>query len=1091
MKWDHVPMNIQEGQYLLFDVEDIPTEKWPESIEFPLNIKSLQREVQQVILEDLKHSKNLIVITGFTSLSYLIDTFGNSDYSNLKETIIVLGYEPNVRGRKHYHIWPLEKEIKEYWLKEGLSILSGGSVMNLINKIEKGKIEFNFYDKLHAKIYVNDRTAIMGSSNFSLNGLSKQVEANIRIVKDLEFRKYNNIKIIAENYVEKSLPYKKIIDLLRDLIQEVDWKDALARAISEVLEGNWLDEYHTLMVKLQNTQLWPTQRRGLAQAMGILQETSNVLIADPTGAGKTKLCSAIILAMKSWLYETGRGDKDNALIVCPPQVINKWQTEFNDLSTINNNQISTGILSNSRKLKKEKALKDLSQANILAIDEAHNYLNLNSNRSIAIRKNNADFKLLITATPINKKVDDLLTMVELLDLDNLDDDSFEAYKLLKYKPNLVNEVSIKLLRNFISGFTVRRTKDVINKQIDLEPHLYKNALDEVCRFPRQIAKIYITNESDEDIILVEQMKELYQKLKGLTYLKNIYKPKYELTTKDEIGTYFNRRLTAAKSLSVYMIRSRLRSSNMALLEHILGIDEVKKFEEFSIGNKEPNKTKIKEIQFLKLKNKVPEISKIFKELELPDWLTDLNLYQNACDDEEKIYHEIASLVKKMSGLRELGKAKTLLKQLDKHEKIIAFDSTVITLHYLKHLLLAESTDLKVLVATGTNKRESEEVLDKFNLKSDNKDKIIALCSDKMSEGVDLQLASAVTLLDLPSVIRIVEQRFGRIDRMDTLHKEIELYWPDDSDAFSLSGDRRLVELTEIVDTMWGSNFQPPEELKHRHFKNTDNVKSLIQEYEDFVSKDLSWEGIHDSFQPILELKGDNNGLITEEEYEVYRGTKTSVKAKVSFLKSDNEWCFFAIRGDKNRTPRWYFLAPGNEKEVFTEFPEICEQLKLNISKKSKRIKWNDKYLRKHLDLLQEKEVELLAPKKRRALEVAEHILNYKLKVKETDENVKELIRKLLLLFHPKKRAIDFDSFAQIWIGILQPYIEAKRTRYKKSKYVYNLNSLKTPAEMKRIEFKHDELESIFERLPIYEKIDHKIAACIVGVPFSDDANYTT
>lgn len=1075
-------MNIQEGQYLLFDVENIPTEKWPDSSEFPLNIKSLRREVQQTIITDLKQSKNLIVITGFTSLSYLIDTFGNSDYPNLKKIIVVLGYEPNVRGRKHYHIWPLEREIKEYWLKEGLSIISGGSVMNLISKIEEGKIDFNFYDKLHAKIYVNDRTAIMGSSNFSLNGLSKQIEANIRIIRHSEEKKYGNIKLIAENYVENSLPYEKIIDLLRDLIQEVDWKDALARAISEVLEGNWLDEYHTLMAKLQNTQLWPTQRRGLAQAMSILQETSNVLIADPTGAGKTKLCSATILAMKSWLYETGRGDKDNALIVCPPLVINKWQTEFNDLSTINNNQVSTGVLSNSRKLKKEKALKDLSQASILAIDEAHNYLNLNSNRSIAIRKNNADFKLLITATPINKKVDDLLTMVELLDLDNLDDQSFEAYTKLKYKPNLVNDVSIKLLRNFISRFTVRRTKEVINKQIDLEPHLYKNALDKICRFPRQIPKIYSTDESEEDILLMGKIEELCRKLKGVTYLKNIYKPKYELDTEEEIESYFNRRLTAAKSLSIYMIRSRLRSSNMALLEHILGIDEVKKFKEFSIGNKEPNKVKINEIEFLRSRNKTPEISKIFKVLELPSWLTDLNSYQNTCKEEEKIYLEIADLVKHMSGLRELGKAKILLKQLDKHEKIIAFDSTVITLHYLKHLLLAESADLRVLVATGNNKRESEEVLDKFNLKSENKDKIIALCSDKMSEGVDLQLASAVTLLDLPSVIRIVEQRFGRIDRMDTLHKEIELYWPNDSNAFSLSGDRRLVELTEVVDTMWGSNFQPPEELKHKHFKNTENVESLIQEYEDFVSKDLSWEGIHDSFQPILDLKSDKKGLITEEEYEIYRGTKTSVKAKVSFLNTENEWCFFAIRGDKNRTPRWYFLAPGNEKEVFTEFPEICEQLKHNISKKSKRIKWNDKYLKKHLNFLQEKEFELLTPKKRRALEVAEHILNHKLKVKETDENVKELIRKLLLLFHPKKRAIDFDSFAQIWIGILQPYIDAKRTRYKKSKYVYNLNSLKTLAEMKRINFDDGELKSLFERLPVYERIDHKIAACIVGVP---------
>lgn len=1075
-------MENDSGQYSLFhDLDNLPTETWPKHENFPLNINSLGRISGDMVLSDLPFTKEFMVVTGFTSLSYLIDTFGNSEYSNIDKTKIVLGFEPNIRGRKRYHIWPLEKEIKEYWLKEGLSILLGGSVMNLISKIKDGRVEFRFYDRLHAKLYISDRFATLGSSNFSLNGLSKQIEANIRVSNGEKSNQYEDIKLIANNYFNKAQPYEKIIELLQNLIQKVHWKDALARAIAEVLEGDWLDEYKILMSKLETAQLWPTQKRGLAQAMSILQESSNVLVADPTGAGKTKLCSTIILALKNWLWETGRRDKDTSLIVCPPLVIEKWRKEFRELDTISNSQISTGILSNSKKQKKEIAMEELGLSNILAIDEAHNYLNINTNRSDAIRKNNADFKILVTATPINKKVDDLLKIVELLDLDNLDDESFKAYSELMAKPHFKQEANIQMLRSFVSRFTVRRTKKMINKQIEKEQDLYHNALGETCKFPEQNPVVYKTSETEEDIEIVKKISDLCLNLKGITYLKGINKPKFELTDGEDKAKYLNNRLNAAKQLSIYMIRSRLRSSNMALLEHIIGIKKTMEFENFPCPKKTENKIKLFEIDSLIAKNRTPSISKIFKGLEKPIWLTDIDEYLKVCRKERAIYKEISELTKKLSGQRELGKAKMLLSQLDNHKKIIAFDSSVITLNYFKYLLDKQNKGIKVLVATGSNRKDSEEVLEKFKLTSGNRETIIALCSDKMSEGVDLQLASAVTLLDLPSVIRIVEQRFGRVDRMDTPHSKIDLYWPDDSEEFSLRGDRRLIELNQIVESIWGANFQPPNELKHKHFSKLDSVEGIIEEFENYVTEDISWEGIQDSFQSLLELKEGQNSLITEMEYEQYRNVRESVKTKVSFLNSEEEWCFFALRGDSNRSPKWYFLKPKGDKKAYTEFPEICEQLRNHIAKKSENLEWNDTYLKKYLEMLQDMEIELLPPKKKRALNVAEVILKSKIKAKSIDFQTKNVMRQLIQLFHPKKKSVDFDAYAKIWINQLQPYLEEKRNRYKTRK-VYNLNDLKTKREIERIDFSKEQLIKILDEIPIYERVDNKIASCIVGVP---------
>ncbi|MFN0293121.1 phospholipase D family protein [Pedobacter helvus] len=188
-----------------------------------MNIKSRSKTVESVVYPDIEASTEYIIVTGFTSLSNLIDLFGSKDFSNNKIVKILIGFEPNIKGRKRYQRLGLDKEIKDYWLKTGLSIMQGGAVMHLIEKINKGLIEFRFRDKLHAKIYVGDHYAILGSSNFSRNGLNTQEEANIRVKNSdenhQERNQYKDIKLIAESYYEESNPYNdKIIDLLKNLI---------------------------------------------------------------------------------------------------------------------------------------------------------------------------------------------------------------------------------------------------------------------------------------------------------------------------------------------------------------------------------------------------------------------------------------------------------------------------------------------------------------------------------------------------------------------------------------------------------------------------------------------------------------------------------------------------------------------------------------------------------------------------------------------------------------------------------------------------------------------------------------------------------
>ncbi len=171
---------------------DFESEEWPSHELFPLNLKDYRRTVETVVYGDILKSTHYIILTGFTSLSNLVDFFGKRDIDNLKKVRILIGFEPNIRGRKKYLKFHLDKEIKDYWLKEGFSIILGGAIINLIEKINTSKVEFKFIDKLHAKIYVGDQYALLGSSNFSKNGLNVQQEANIIKISLL---KNNNMMI--------------------------------------------------------------------------------------------------------------------------------------------------------------------------------------------------------------------------------------------------------------------------------------------------------------------------------------------------------------------------------------------------------------------------------------------------------------------------------------------------------------------------------------------------------------------------------------------------------------------------------------------------------------------------------------------------------------------------------------------------------------------------------------------------------------------------------------------------------------------------------------------------------------------------------
>lgn len=214
-----------------------------------------------------------------------------------------------------------------------------------------------------------------------------------------------------------------------------------------------------------------------------------------------------------------------------------------------------------------------------------NFLNTTSNRSRALLRCAPEHTLLLTATPLNRELSDLLTIINLLGPDNFDDHIIElllqAAQLRpsgggKPKDNTalsMNAEDILLLQRAIQQFMLRRTKRQFNALIDQEPEAYRNRLGNLCRYPKTRAQYYPTNETDQDQRLILAVRNALAKLNGMAFVHKVLRvpdsPRWRNHAEPDL-VWLNGMLQSAKALAGYHVLAALRSSRLAALEHLFG-----------------------------------------------------------------------------------------------------------------------------------------------------------------------------------------------------------------------------------------------------------------------------------------------------------------------------------------------------------------------------------------------------------------------------------------------------------------------------------------------------------------------------------------
>jgi superfamily II DNA or RNA helicase len=1063
---------------------DFTRREWPANNKFPLNLKSYSRTVEAELFQDIQNSHSYLIITGFTSLEYLVFLYEKLPQLSDKKVRIVLGFDPTIRERKQWPFKEFSEAIKDYWLYHGISPLLSGGVINLINEIKSGNIEFRFSDKIHAKIYVGETHAILGSSNFSQNGLKKQREANIRVHSNspIERDQFVSIENIAENFYLESQVYTKMEDLLNQLLVLVGWQDAICRAVAILLEGDWIQEYPEAFKHLDKISLWGTQRTAIAQALLVMDNKGSVLIADPTGSGKTRLVSCIQLALISRRWQEGRGDQAYPQIICPPIVKENWTREFESLHYPHPVPVSSGILSFQGSDTYKRVIEKLKSCNILIVDEAHNYLNPKSVRSLSLKNSFADSILLVTATPINKKAEDLLRLIELLDIDNLEDEELQEFKALKKSGTIQTSEQVERLRTYINKFTVRRTKKQLNKIVEASPNNYLNKNGNPCKYPEHICKTYKTGESSSDKIIAEQINKETHKLRGLINLRKLLVPPDRQNDLEWQERELRIRLISAQALVKYQIRARLRSSRASLIEHIEGTKASIAYFKFDAPDKDETGNIIEKLNLFIAKNRLPKTIEFSPQL-LPEFLKNFDQYKIACQEEIEIYQRIAQLTKQISENRENTKAKKINDLIDENGLIIAFDSSLLTLYYLQHIITRNNWSITPHVVTGKSKIEKKKVMEIFGIGSKEKGHV-ALCSDSMSEGVNLQQASAIILLDMPSVLRLAEQRIGRLDRMDSPHSSINAYWPDDSDEFALRTDKKLIRISFMADYLIGSNLDIPSDLIEKLSDETIHAKDFIKEYKQIEKSSGIWDGIFDAFEHPRSLVEGENSIVEDGAYEYYKGVSADIKCKVSPLETNASFGFFAFRGNKSRAPRWLMVTFNEEgSNVDNDLQTIAMKLR-EVLPGATALRWSEgaKKLMEHcLRMIDVNEIELLPPKKKRALKLLVKILSFYKKKKDLEPRFSALVSTVLEKLQPDdftEEIVDYYYWMESWIKIIQPSLfEIRRAG--------SQNSPKDISDLFKYFKKHlitvKQLEELLSNLPLIERAEHRIASCIIGL----------
>ncbi len=538
-----------------------------------LNIidNSPDRELIRVLKDRIRRSEEAKFAIGYFFLTgfSLVESDFPDNYDNSPFLKIVMGNETTYPTKEElvagYKLRELFKQrMIEDLQKRKLNEEQIKQLRTLKDFVAHNVIDVKLYEKsrMHAKLYLfltnpeeryaSPGLAVVGSSNFTAEGLTKNKELNVLLTSREEVLYLNKW---FDNLWEEALEFRE------DLLKVIDFSGVLPESpypqIGELIDPQVLFKYLVyrwfegrVLNLLKRDILMEFQLVGVVNAVNIDNFYNGVILADSVGLGKSFMASAVIeefLSGKHPAWIVSNEKKPAVLLILPPSIISQWEelligrmnedtrirlfngekinivsdyffgNNFKRLTkNYNNNKIyeiyddsgdkllgrvaflSLGIFQNM----KEGELKRLAEEyDLFVIDEAHKFRNKNTRRWKNVRKlqkksdNFPNKFMLLTATPLNNSINDIFNLVRLFI-----DDTFAPFR--------------------IKGIPIT---DLIKKYRDLKRNLEKRDDDKIRKDLKKVATEIKQKILDEIMVLrtrkyiMEQFKDLKVNEKPLVF----------------------------------------------------------------------------------------------------------------------------------------------------------------------------------------------------------------------------------------------------------------------------------------------------------------------------------------------------------------------------------------------------------------------------------------------------------------------------------------------------------------------------------------------------------------------------------------------
>ncbi|HAU1152512.1 TPA: helicase [Legionella pneumophila] len=696
-------------------------------------------------------------------------------------------------GKNNSHILS-DVETQEDFTQAVISELEKSEDTTYVEKgIEKfiawicsGKLEIRAYpkEKLHSKLYIitfkeDDRDQgriITGSSNFTVSGLSDNLEFNVELknYSDYLFAK-NQFEALWDEAVPLEKQYAEIIRSKTWLNDQITPYQLYLKFLYEYFKNELtIDETINFEYRPDKFKVLEYQSQAVLNAKKILDEYGGVFLSDVVGLGKTYM--AAMLASKL----DGR-----TLVIAPPVLLDKenmgsWQSVFSDFNLIADfeslGKLDTLINEGTEKYKN------------VFIDEAHRFrteTTVTYDKLARICRNKR--VILVTATPLNNSPKDILSQIKLFqngknsnipnvrNLDSFFSNLEEKLKKIDRQKNkktylaITKENAAKIRDSILKHVMIRRTRGEIEKYFTDDLRKQNLEFPEVAT-PEPI--YYQLNETENQIfdrsieLVVQEFK--YARYKSMSYYKK--KP-----AQDEMQTQEN----LSKFMKILLIK-RLESSFHAFKNTIDRF--IKNYELFlkqlEAGHVYVSKKYASKIFELLENDEEEAIQELIEEdkakrYSSEDFTDDL---KNDLLSDLQILYEIKRSWDSIARDPKLEQFVELLSNhpILKNNKLIVFTESRETAEYLDNRLNNDFSKKVLTYTSSSGQAQRQKVIDNFDARAalPKNDYRILVTTEVLAEGVNLHASNTVINYDIPWNPTRLRQRVGRINRVDTTFKKI-------------------------------------------------------------------------------------------------------------------------------------------------------------------------------------------------------------------------------------------------------------------------------------------------------------------------------